>query len=39
MRLVISEDRITGKRLVLKDGTLAVESCRKLEADQVALLA
>jgi len=39
MRIVVHEDRIQGRRLVLKDGVLALEPCRKLEPAQVAMLA
>jgi hypothetical protein len=39
MRLLISENRIEGKRLVLRDGKLTVERCRQLEPAQIALIA
>lgn len=37
--MLISEDRIRGRRLILKNGQLVVEKIEPLPAEQVALLA
>jgi hypothetical protein len=36
MKLLVSEDRIRGRRLVLKNGVLVVEKCPTLPPEQIA---